>query len=208
MLELYLFINPIGTSCFNSEQNILRLAEALKDRLKFCFIPFINLETISSMMVENSLPLNNLNLRNRLFQKAYQASLDYKAALFQGKKHGREFLLSLQQEIFENNVSYCDKLVQQIAANSHLDWEMFTNDRRSNFTANSFRQDLQMAAEMKVRNYPTIVIYNLKGIDCGVSLTECNSYQLLEDLCNGRFNDLLINQSNSKNQNIPHLHTL
>ena len=208
MLELYLFINPIGTSCFNSEQNILRLAEVLKDQLKFRFIPFINLETISSMMVENSLPLNNLNLRNRLFQKAYQASLDYKAALFQGKKRGREFLLNLQQEIFENNISYCDQLVQQIAITSHLDWEMFTNDRRSNFTANSFRQDLQMAAEMKVHSYPTIVISNLEGIDCGVSLTECISYQLLEDLCNGNFNDLLINQDNSKNHNIPHLHTL
>lgn len=208
MLELYLFINPIGSSCFNSELNILKLAEKLKGRLKFRFIPFLNLEMVSSMMVEHSLPLNDLELRNQLFKKAYQAALDYKAALFQGKKKGREFLLNLQQQILENNSIYCDRLVKQIAVNSQLDWEMFADDRHSEFTASSFQQDLKMAAEMNVQDYPTIVIYNLKGVDCGISLARCDSYKLLEDLCQGKLNDFLVKQHLSKHYPLPHLHTL
>jgi hypothetical protein len=208
VLELYLFINPIGSSCFNSELNILKLAENLRGRLKFRFIPFLNLKMVSSMMAEHSLPLNDLELRNQLFKKAYQASLDYKAALFQGKKKGRKFLLNLQQQIFESNNLYCDQLVKQIAINSQLDWKMFAADRHSEFTANSFQQDLKMAAEMNVQDYPTIVIYNLKGIDCGVSLARCDSYNLLEDLCQGKFNDFLAKQHLSKHHPLFHLHTL
>lgn len=211
LLELYLFINPIGSTCYHSEQIIMKLATELQNKIRFRFIPFLNLATTASMMEENSIPLNDLSLRNQVYHQAYQASLDYKAALFQGKKCGRKFLLDLQHEIVDKNSIYSEELVHQIAVNCNLDHEMFNHDRHSEFTINSFHQDMQMAAEMNVETFPTIVVYNLNGVDCGVSLTECTSYQLLSDLCTGKMNDLLGEPSRTKqsrNHSNPNLHIL
>lgn len=211
LLELYLFINPIGSTCYHSEQIIIKLADELQNKIRFRFIPFLNLAATVSVMEENSIPLNNLDLRNHVFNQAYQASLDYKAALFQGKKRGRRFLLNLQHKIIDEKLTYSEKLAQRIADTCQLDNEMFSHDRHSDFTINSFHQDMQMAAEMHVHAFPTIVLYNLNGIDCGVSLTECTSYQLLADLCTGKMNDLLNFQNKIdqiKKHSNPHLHIL
>ena len=41
-----------------------------------------------------------LQLRNKVSQILYNAVLDYKAALFQGRKRGHNFLLNVQRQLY------------------------------------------------------------------------------------------------------------
>ena len=38
MLEMYLFINPLGAKCYEAEQNILKLAEESSQKFQIRFI--------------------------------------------------------------------------------------------------------------------------------------------------------------------------
>ncbi|EJF00922.1 DsbA family protein [Liquorilactobacillus mali] len=210
MLEMYLFINPVGRKSYQSEKNIIKLVKNLDIDIRFRFIPFLNLNTVTNVLSEHNLPLNNLDIRNKIFNDIYQASLDYKAALFQGKKHGRSFLLNLQDKVFNGDKKYTNEVVHDIIGSIGIDCEMFENDRHSKFTIESFKRDQQMAAEMNVTTHSTMVLYNLANIDFGVSLTDCSSYDMLEKLCLGKLNDEIMLCKNSKvhKNSITSLHTI
>ncbi|MFT8424678.1 MAG: DsbA family protein [Liquorilactobacillus sp.] len=207
---MYLFINPVGRKSYQSEKNIIKLVNNLDTDIRFRFIPFLNLNTVTNVLSEHNLPLNNLDIRNRAFNNIYQASLDYKAALFQGKKHGRSFLLNLQNEVFNGNREYSDEVVHDIITSIGIDSEMFESDRHSKFTIESFKRDQQMAAEMNVTTHSTMVLYNLANIDFGVSLTDCSSYDTLRNLCLGKLNDEIMLCKNNKvhKGSVTSLHTI
>lgn len=210
MLEMYLFINPIGGDCYHSEQNILRLVDQLDEDVRFSFIPLLNLQTVSSVMRRKNIPLNDLQARNQIFNNIYQASLDYKAASFQGKRCGRNYLLKLQEQIVDFENEYSEDIAQKVAHASNLDCAMFSDDRHSSFTINSFKQDQKMAAEMNVHEHPTVVVYNLDGVDYGVSFTGCDSYELLKQLCTGQLNEdiVLKHKASAKKHHYTSLHIL
>ncbi len=198
VLEIYLFINPIGSKCYRSEQNIIKLVDQLSTDVKFRFIPFLNLNTVTTIMSERHLPLNDLHTRNRIFKLVYQSALDYKAALFQGSRRGRNYLLNLQQSVIVCGEEYCDQVVAEVAKKSGLDLEMFNHDRTSKFTVESFKRDQQMAAEMKVETHPTAVLYDWDQFDFGISFTDCQSFELLKDLCTGKLNAELLSTKSAK----------
>ncbi|KRL04795.1 DsbA family protein [Liquorilactobacillus oeni] len=210
MLEIYLFINPVGSQCYQSEKNILRLVDPLDNEVRFRFVPFLNLNTVTAIMNARHLPLNDLKIRNKIFNIVYQAALDYKAALFQGSRRGRNYLLNVQKHIIEYGEDYCDEIILEVAKKSNLDLEMFQKDRVSKFTVESFKRDQQMAAEMKIQSHPTAVLYDLDKFDFGVSFTDCASYDLLKDLCTGKFNTQLIStkKGESKYKEHPSIHIL
>lgn len=56
--------------------------------------------------------LKNENVTINKVQKLYyRIILDYKAALFQGMKRGRNFLMYLQEELLFNNKQYSEELI-------------------------------------------------------------------------------------------------
>ena len=86
MLDMYLFINPLGSTCYHTEQNILKLGDSLNEKINFNFVPLMNFKTINDVMCRMNIPLNNVDIRNRLSENIYHSSIDFKAASFQGKK--------------------------------------------------------------------------------------------------------------------------
>lgn len=64
MLELYLFINPLGSTCYHAEQNILKLVELSKSKIKFKFVPLLNINSISSIM--SSYGIDACDLKNEI----------------------------------------------------------------------------------------------------------------------------------------------
>ena len=168
MLELYLFINPLGSTCYHAEQNILKLVELSKSKIKFKFVPLLNINSISSIMSSYGIDACDLKKRNQISQVLFRSAIDYKAAMFQGTKRGRKFLMTIQQEIHENHRDY-----------TH---EMFLADRQSDLAVKCFKQDQKLAADLKVQTHPTLVVYNLAGYDCGFSIKDCDSLEALEDL--------------------------
>ncbi len=167
MLEMYLFINPLGAKCYEAEQNILKLAEESSQKFQIRFIPLLNLQSVTKVM------------------SVMNAVLDYKAALFQGRKRGHNFLLNVQRQLYVEHKKYSEEVVMRAAKESKLDLAMFEHDRRSKLAVESFREDQRLAAEMNVNTPPSMVVYNLDYLECAVSVENCTSLSSLEELIFG-----------------------
>ncbi len=55
MIEIYLFVNPLGEYCFKMEQQLLQFIEEeygtpSKEKMQFRFLPLVNLQTIGDVM--------------------------------------------------------------------------------------------------------------------------------------------------------------
>ncbi|WP_409021467.1 DsbA family protein [Dellaglioa sp. P0083] len=187
MLEIYLFVNPLGTKCFKSEQKVLDFIRLSPKKISFQFVPMLNIQTVNDVMIEKNLDTRNLTLRNELSESIYQAALDYKAALFQGKKRGRAFLMAIQEYLVQDSTCYSEELIQQVAKEVNLNWKMFSEDRRSVLAKNSFKNDQKIANDMNVTMHPTIVINNIDGLDCGVSFPDADLVDISK-VCAGDFN--------------------
>ncbi len=186
MLEMYLFINPLGAKCYEAEQNILKLAEESSQKFQIRFIPLLNLQSVTKVMSVMNVSGDTLQLRNKVSQILYNAVLDYKAALFQGRKRGHNFLLNVQRQLYVEHKKYSEEVVMRAAKESKLDLAMFEHDRRSKLAVESFREDQRLAAEMNVNTPPSMVVYNLDYLECAVSVENCTSLSSLEELMQQR----------------------
>ena len=106
--------------------------------------------------------------------------MDYKAALFQGRKRGRSFLLSLQQQLVNQNSNYTQNLGAQVAEKVHLDLEMFNEDRRSSLALKSFHDDQKMANEMGIEAPSSAVVFDTRNDDDGILINDFDYYTLLD----------------------------
>lgn len=187
MIEIYLFINPLGTECYQAEQKILALVEEKgHKKVQFRFVPFVNMHVVDRFMSRRKMPRHDLNLRNEIFQTLYAAALDYKALQLQGKKKGRQFLLRLQEAVGIKGQTYSTELVEDLVKETGADWEEFCDDRSSNFVKEAFATDQQVAHDMQVCSNPSCVIYNYScERDFGVLLEgeNCKNWAALVELC-------------------------
>ena len=177
MLDMYLFINPLGSACYHTEQNILKLGDSLNEKINFTFVPLMNFKTINDVMCRMNIPLNNVDIRNRLSENIYHSSIDFKAASFQGKKKGRNFLLNVQQLVVNDQKDYNFETIKLAAQKSGLDWDIFEQDRHSKLAIEAFKQDQELATEMNVTEHPTIVVY-----DCSANNNSAYSFSGCESL--------------------------
>lgn len=187
MIEIYLFVNPLGTECYQAEREILRLVKAEKSKkIQFRFVPFVNMHIVDRLIKKYNLPKNDLALRNQLFQVLYSAALDYKALQLQGKKKGRFFLLQLQKCCGLERQKYTPSLVDRLVEKAGGDLEEFHLDRGSNFVKEAFLTDQQIAHDMSIENNPSCVVYNYScERDFGVLLEGelCKEFTALKELC-------------------------
>ncbi|WP_143463985.1 DsbA family protein [Levilactobacillus enshiensis] len=178
MLEVYLFVNPLGARCMRSERNIMKLADHLNSKVSFQFVPLLN-----QQIIEQALPAHpTLAERNAFFNVYYQAILAYKAALFQGKRKGRDFLLNMQMAVVNDHQKFSNDLVLNLAKKCHLDLDMFTEDCQSDLAKQAFQTDQKLAAEMKIEQSSSAVIFNCDVSQCGLLLNDV-TYESLCDVC-------------------------
>lgn len=182
--EVYLFINPLGSACYEVEKGLLDFVESREEKVHFHFIPVHNFKTFSDYMKAKRLPKNDLNLRNELFFQVYDACLAYAAASMQGKKKGRVFLMNLQQAITVENQPFSQKLIQETAQKAKLDIPMFLEDKKSEFAKTVFESDQKIAREMQVLSTPSCVVFSDQTKNHGVLIEEEITIELLQELCN------------------------
>lgn len=184
LIEIYLFVNPIGERCLSVERKVLNLIEQQELKVQLRLIPLMNLYTISDVMKHQGTCTKNIKARNQLSKDIYAASLDFKAAQLQGKKRGRDFLIRLQEEVGVNGQRYSKKLAQDLIQEVGGDLEMFIEDRESEFVSEAFLSDQQIAHEMKIKCHPSAVIYNYAcDLDFGVLVEGCESIEHIAELC-------------------------
>lgn len=99
MVEIYLFVNPLGGVCLEIEKEIIQLSVNDKKKIQLRFIPLLNMKTINEFLSRQHIPINDIKRRNRIFEDLYSAALDYKAAQLQGRKKGRQLLIGLQKAV-------------------------------------------------------------------------------------------------------------
>ena len=200
MIEIYLFVNPIGKKCLSIERRIIDLINEYDMKIQLRLIPIMNLKTISEFMQRIGASDKDLQLRTELSQEIHSAALDVKAAHLQGKKRGRDFLVELQKTIGEQKQPYSKKLASQLFTKVGGDLEMFLEDRHSDFVQEAFLTDQQIAHEMEITSHPSAVIYNYGGdCDAGVRIEGCDTIHHILDTYNTKESLIAFLEAQSKN---------
>ena len=183
IFDCYLFINPIGKQCYHCEQEVMKFIERTPYKVHVHFIPFHNFKSVTQYMKNNQLNNKNIDLRNEIYTKIYDACLSYKAALLQGKKLGRAFLMELQTQLHLLHKEYTPELLQEIIQTIGLDEKMFYEDKASKLVHQEYEKDQQIAQEMMVESNPSLVIFDNLNQQFGVILHENISADMIEHVC-------------------------
>lgn len=192
MLEIYLFVNPLGMRCFCCENDVLRVDHELNTKVNYQFVPLFNMDTITDTLKFYHLDQRDLTVRQRVACTLERVILDYKAALFQGRKRGRRFLLRLQHAMIQEGRDYSEELAKAVAEKSQLDLEMFMEDRSSALAQQALQKDQRMAAELGVKQTASAVVFDSNQPDYGFLITDFDYESLIQSL---RENKLTKHQS-------------
>ncbi|GEL15744.1 DsbA family protein [Pediococcus cellicola] len=180
MLDVYLFVAPLGKPCMRSEKVMMEFVHNVDQKVSFQIIPMLNMQLVQDYLHSND--NQSYENYNALAEDMYHLILDYKAALFQCKRDGRTFLKLMQTELNQKGIVYSQSLGSEIARQAHLDLEMFEVDRRSQLAKDSFKADQQTALEMNVTSSPSAVIFDDQADECGI-LVENFSDDVLQQIC-------------------------
>ncbi|RGW14457.1 DsbA family protein [Enterococcus asini] len=184
MIEIYLFVNPIGSICLETETKLLDFIGNSDKKIQFRVIPLVNMQTIHQVMKRRGIDAKDIDARNKLFTDTYSAALDCKAVQLQGKKTGRKFMMRLQQAVACEQIPYSQELVCAIIDEVGADLEMFLEDRPSAFVKEMFQNDQDTARDMGITQHPSEVVYNFSSHrDYGVLLEGAACISDLPKLC-------------------------
>ena len=190
IFDCYLFINPIGKQCYHCEQEVMKFIERTPYKVHVHFIPFHNFKSVTQYMKNNQLNDKNIDLRNEIYTKIYDACLSYKAALLQGKKLGRAFLMELQTQLHLLHKEYTPELLQEIIQTIGLDEKMFYEDKASKLVHQEYEKDQQIAQEMMVETNPSLVIFDNLNQQYGVILHQNINADIIEHVCENLHHDI------------------
>ncbi|MGM0215513.1 DsbA family protein [Enterococcus sp. AZ109] len=203
MIEIYLFVNPIGGRCLTIERQITELMKKNDLKIQLRLIPLLSLHTVSDLLTREGLSKKDINKRNRLSNIIYSASLDVKAAQLQGKKRGRCFLMKLQEELTEKHTPYSKSLVYRLFSEVGGDMETFIEDRASDLVKELFVADQQIARDMQITQHPAAVIYNCVNDEgTGVRIEGGNTIQHVINACRSRESMLRFFENQEKHDNL------
>ncbi|RMX27139.1 DsbA family protein [Limosilactobacillus reuteri] len=186
MLELHLFVNPLGMRCLRCEKDVLKIDRDLNTKISYQFVPLFNMKTIDNTLKYYHLNPHDLAIRQQVSKTLNQVILDYKAALFQGRKRGRHYLLQLQSALINQGLDYNDELINKIAHDSHLDLEMFFEDQQSQLAKQAFRQDQKIASDLGVSETATAVVFNTEDSDYGLMILNFDYNTLINAFKSGK----------------------
>ncbi|APT18917.1 dithiol-disulfide isomerase [Amylolactobacillus amylotrophicus DSM 20534] len=169
MIEIFLFVNPIGVACFKNEQAVIQTIKSTKQEVKYHVIPISNIETIRADIKRRGLSLSSLEVHNEVATATYNALRDYHAVSLFGNKKARRFLLRLQNAINVHHEPYSTNLVHRILSELNINLKAFNANRASRYCKQAMDADFDLATELNVKTTPTTIIFNYeKDDDCGV----------------------------------------
>lgn len=186
IFEFYLFINPLGGHCYQCEKQVLEFVEHSSYKIHVHFVAFHNFQSVTQYMRNMNLNDKDIQLRNKIYTKIYDAALSYKAALLQGKKLGRSFLIELQTQIHQEKREYTPELLHEIIQTVGLDEEMFYEDKGSELVHHEYEKDQQIAQEMFVEQNPSLVIFDNSNQQYGVLIKECITAETIAEVCSNK----------------------
>ena len=183
LLEFYLFVNPLGLTCYHSDQELLNALERVSTHYNVNVLCYHNQATLSRFIERLGLNPCSLKLRNEIFEKIYLASLASKAASLQGKRFSRQFITQLQNKVNNEIDRFNLQLIMEIAEALRLDLDSFEQDLHSDIVKKLFTRDQQTANDMNVQQTPSLVIFEYMSDEDGIVLNhEINRSTILREI--------------------------
>lgn len=191
MLEVFLFVNPIGYRCLSIEHTLKKVLSELNTPATFTFVPYVSVPVVNTYMTFNHLDKLNLPLRNRLTQNAYAATLDFKAVSFQGRHKSRQFLMNLQYLINVDKQNYNQETIKEALRQANVDLDWFLEERRNPELKQLCAADEALINEYHITDTPTLIAYNHASHtnQNGILVENCMSYVLLYQVLKRLLND-------------------
>jgi predicted DsbA family dithiol-disulfide isomerase len=182
VLEVFLFVNPIGMRCREAESAVIQLSEETDIRIDLHFVLLLNFQVIDQYMQRLGLDPLDLALRNRLFDAAYQIALDYQAAQYQGNSKARTLLMAEQEMFTDGCYDYDPAFAEACVKGYGLNWEIFQDDRHA--ATAGFTADQNIAQEMGVEQTPCAVLFDTTNPEApGVRLGNLGNYERFKRVC-------------------------
>lgn len=183
MIEIFLFVNPIGVACFKNEQAIIDAIKKTERDVKFHYVPIANLESVRLDLVRQGIINPDLDTHNKNAQKIYNSLLDYHSISFMGERKGREFLYRLQVELHQRQREYSAELTAEILETMKINPKVFQKNRESKYCQEAIDADLHLAQEFDITYTPTTIIYDYDSDDnCGVMVQGCFDSDIIDQV--------------------------
>ncbi|WP_195852528.1 DsbA family protein [Aerococcus sanguinicola] len=160
VFELFLFVNPMGSNCHSCEEEVLDFMEHTDKRVYYRFIACNDFRLFNEYLKQKNWTKLSLGERNRLYCHMHQIAVGYKAALLQGKKVGRQFLMTMQEHFGLAEEEFTKERMLELAKEARVDLEMWQEDIDSGSALKSYHTDLKIAQQMKIRSNPSLVIFD------------------------------------------------
>ncbi|MCW6667213.1 DsbA family protein [Aerococcaceae bacterium NML190938] len=183
-LECYLFVNPIGHRCHQTEQTLLNILQYLPVKTDIHILCFHNQKNVSAFMQHLHIDVNNLAERNRIFQTIYKAALAYKAASLQGKRKGRDFLMRMQTDINSDISRFSTEYVLTLAEQIGLDVATFRADWQSDYVRQLYLKDQKIAADMGATCTPALVMFEHSIDGDGIMVADTITEEVITEQLN------------------------
>ncbi|WEV40410.1 DsbA family protein [Lactobacillus sp. ESL0681] len=183
MFEIFLFVNPIGVHCYNTEVALKEALSELNIDICFHFIPINSAEIIKGDLIRRKKMGQKINDIPQFTMVSYQALRAFHAIRFTyGQKKARTYLFNLQKAISADFNDYSENLPQEIAEKLNMNFAKIRDAKVSHYIDDSIKRDQDLAEKLNVHNIPTTIIYNQSGNYNGILLEGIVAHDKLIDI--------------------------
>lgn len=161
MFEIFLFINPIGFYCYDTENKIHETVNELDLNACLHFVPLANVNIIRDDMIRrrcNAQPLCDFSFYTLTTNQALRAYHAIKIAY--GNRKARQFLFTIQEKL-NHGTNYCNlDLLISVMQEMRLNLERIDTLQKSEYVQDSINEDLALAKQWNIKKAPTTIIFN------------------------------------------------
>lgn len=167
---IYYFVDPFCPNCWHLERYIRKLS--MEYAGSFNVRPIIG-HTFSAPKYRSP----EKQLAYHYLQK-HRGLIGIKAAALQGNKKGRDFLRAFQESVFfEQQKEITKEMLCEVADSVGLDLHEYQSDIQSISAKKAYKSDLQLAREMYVMQYPTLVFSSQYVEDYSIKISDLQHYE-------------------------------
>lgn len=185
IIDIFLFIDPLGKRCNNVRKIIKKFREERPEKINLRIIPIVNSKRVYGRTRKQCDDNSSFVEKNNQFStNTYQACLAFHASAMQGRRVAHQFLTALQTAVVEENFDFSEELLFDIAKNlSAIDEEMFKENYHSEFVKKIYQKNLKLASEMRISKTPSCVIIKNSDDQEAVRLDKQIEKEVLHSIC-------------------------
>ena len=173
MFEIFLFINPIGIYCYDTERQIRKTVDELGIDVCCHYIPIANVSLVQDDIIRRRKDAQKLPDISSFSTATYDALKDYHAIkLTYGNKKARKYLYELQKSLSHDASAYKPELRKQITQNLNIKISTIDAIKQSDYLKISIEEDQKLANQWHIKATPTIVLFNENNERNGVLLDD------------------------------------